>query len=319
MNRRRTLPIITLLLIGMAAGSSYARLGGAPGAFSRMGFSARGIGMGNAMTAVTEGELVGYYNPAVLPFGTSRTVTAAFSILTLDRRLNFLSYSQPVHPSAGISAGVINSGVGAIDGRDADANPTGMLHTSENLFFLSFANRFQSRLTLGITLKLLYHHLYTDVSTTNVGIDFGGVFQLSDELRVGATVRDINAEYKWDSSELYGQSGNTTKEPFPLLTTVGASCRLPDSIGTVAADVEFSDRSTIIARIGAEVFLTPEVRVRAGLDRIDLKEKGNGVKPSIGFSIRRPIDSIIPALHYAFVLEPFASSGFHVIALSVTL
>ena len=34
------------------------------GAFSRMGFGARGIGMGNAMSAVTTGNLVSYYNPA---------------------------------------------------------------------------------------------------------------------------------------------------------------------------------------------------------------------------------------------------------------
>jgi len=187
-----------LLLLALTAAPSPAQLGGAPGAFTRMGFGARGIGMGNAMTAVTGEELVGIYNPAVLPFGTGRTITASFSILTLDRKLNFLSYSQPVRPSAGISAGLINSGVSEIDGRDADGNPTGMLHTSENLFFLSFANRFQSRLSLGITLKLLYHHLYTDVSTTTVGIDFGGVFQVTEELRVGATVRDINAEYKWN-------------------------------------------------------------------------------------------------------------------------
>ena len=34
-----------------------------PGAFSRMGFGARGMGMGNALSSVTEGNLVSYYNP----------------------------------------------------------------------------------------------------------------------------------------------------------------------------------------------------------------------------------------------------------------
>ena len=313
---QRCTAILLLLLLSRAAS---AQLGGTAGSFSRMGFGARGIGMGNAMIAVTTGDLVGYYNPAVVPHSQGRTVSAAFSLLTLDRRLNFLSYSQAVRPSAGISAGIINSGVSEIDGRDADGTPTGMLHTSENQFFLTFANRFQSRLSLGVTLKLLYHHLYTDVSTTTVGIDFGGLFQVSDALTVGATVKDVNSEYKWDSSDLYGQSGNTTEDKFPLLYAAGASYLLPESLGTVSADIEFSDRSTVVARVGAELRIIPEVSVRAGIDRIDLKEAGAGVKPSFGFTIRRAVDSIVPALHYAFVLEPFTSSGFHVIALSVTL
>ena len=36
-----------------------------PGAFSRFGFGARGMGMGNAMSSVTEGNIVSYYNPAL--------------------------------------------------------------------------------------------------------------------------------------------------------------------------------------------------------------------------------------------------------------
>ena len=42
------------------------------GAFSRMGFGARGIGMGNAMSSVTTGNVVSYYNPAVTPFPFTR-------------------------------------------------------------------------------------------------------------------------------------------------------------------------------------------------------------------------------------------------------
>ena len=139
--------------------TTSAQLGGTPGAFSRMGFGARGIGMGNAMTAVTTGDIVGYYNPALLSWSEYRHASASFGILSLDRHLNFLSYSQPLQPNAGISAGIINAGVSNIDGRDADGEPTGPLKTSENEIFLSFSNRFKSGFSLGITIKFLYHQL----------------------------------------------------------------------------------------------------------------------------------------------------------------
>ena len=60
--------ILLPLIIG---GSLHAQIEGAPGAFSRLGFGARGMGMGNAMTAVEDGDLSSFYNPASTPFLTS--------------------------------------------------------------------------------------------------------------------------------------------------------------------------------------------------------------------------------------------------------
>ena len=40
-------------------------MAGLAGAPMRMGFGARGMAMGNAMTAVTSGDVQSYYNPAL--------------------------------------------------------------------------------------------------------------------------------------------------------------------------------------------------------------------------------------------------------------
>jgi hypothetical protein len=283
-----------------------------------MGFGARGIGMGNALTAVTAGDIVGYYNPALLSWAEYRSVSASFGLLSLDRRLNFLSYTQSLRPSAGISAGIINAGVSEIDGRDSDGEPTGLLRTSENEVFLSFSNRFKSGFSLGLTLKLFYYHLYTDVSTTTVGIDLGLLVPIGDFLTIGATARDLNSKYQWNTSELYGSQRGTSKAaPFPQLYTIGAAYKMPDSLGLVAVDVEATNKKTLMLRFGVEVPLIPEITVRAGMDRIDLKEKGNGVKPTFGFTARKNIDGWTPAFNYALVVEPFAPSPTHIISLSV--
>ncbi len=310
---------ISIVLVASALWTtqSQAQIGGLAGAFSRMGFGARGMGMGNAMTAVTTGEIFSYYNPALLPFSESRVGTAALGVLGLDRRLNFLGYTQALPPMAGISAGIINAGVTDIDGRDSDGKQTGALRTSENEVFLSFATRLKAGLSLGLTIKLLYYQLYTDVSSTTAGIDFGVLYPVNDELTVGATVRDVDSKYKWDSSKLYGSmNGVSTSDDWPALYTIGAAYKLPDSLGVISTDIEFSSVKTVILRAGAEVPIIPEVAVRAGIDRVDLKDKGNGVKPAFGLTIRKSFDGFTPALNYAYVFEPFSPSGIHMISLS---
>ncbi len=307
--------VATLLLTVVTTAS--AQIGGKPGAFSRMGFGARGMGMGNAMTAVTTGDIESYYNPALLPLQQYRHAAASMGFLQFDRSLNFLSFGQVLPPDAGIAAGVINAGVKEIDGRDSDGQPTGPLRTSENQAFLGFGIRFKPGFSLGLNIKLLYYQLYTDVSSTTVGVDIGFAWPVTQDVIVAATVRDIASKYKWDTSPIYDQQGQTSEERFPQLYTVAASWSLPDSVGIVAGELEFSSAQTTVARIGAEIRLIPELSLRGGIDRVDLRNEGNGIKPSLGFTARKDFQAWVPALQYAYIFEPFAPSGIHMISLSV--
>lgn len=309
--------IATMVVLLACLATGTAQIGGKPGAYSRMGFGARGMGMGNATTALTTGDLVAYENPALLPWAEYRFASASFGILSLDRSLNFLAFTMPVKPAAGISLGIISSGVSGIDGRDNDGLPTGELKTSENQAFLAFGIRTKLGLSLGVTVKVLYYHLYTDMTSLTAGVDLGAYYPVTEDLAVAATVRDINSKYKWDSSILFGQQGSTTGDLFPTRVTIGASYRLPDSIGAVAAECEFSNARTVFGRAGLEIPVMEAVTLRAGVDRIDLKEQGNGVRPAAGFTVRRPFDTWTPSIHYTYLLEPFSPGGIHMISASV--
>jgi len=309
---------VVAALVAHCIGSiAYAQLGGQPGSFQRMGFGARGMAMGNAMSAIPTGDLASYYNPALLPFGTTRTGSASMGILSLDRSLNFLSYAMPLPPKAGLALSVISAGVSKIDGRDSDGEPTGDLRTSENQAFLGFAIRFSPVFSAGVNVKLHYYHLYTDVASTTIGFDFGAFYMVTPEIGAAATVRNVSSRYKWDTGSLLGQSGQTSEVPFPQLYTVGLSYQLADSLGVIDAEVEFSNKSTILARAGVEMTIVPEFSARAGIDRIDLTEQGNGIKPSIGFTFRKPLGGWTPAVHYAFIIEPFSPADMHIITVSV--
>jgi hypothetical protein len=296
---------------------AFGQIAGAPGAFTRMGFGARGAGMGNAMSAITSGELVSYYNPALIPWAQHRQVSASYGILSLDRTLNFLNFTTALRPSAGVTLGMVNAGVSNIDGRDANGRQTGAMKTSDNLIFLGFGNRFPGGFGLGLNIKLLLSHLFTGINSTTVGVDAGAVMPIGNNLTVAATVRDINSKYKWDTSTLFGQQGKTSVDKFPMLYTVGAAYALPDSFGLVAAEVELSNEKTVIGRFGVEVPLITELTVRGGIDRIDMKEKGNGIRPSFGFTVAKNLENWTPAVNYAYVIEPFAPNGMHLVSVSV--
>lgn len=324
---------------------SVAQIGGKAGAYSRMGFGARGMAMGNALTAVTTGDATSYYNPATIPFAEYRSATLSFGILSFDRRLNFLGFTQPLgegativndtvrrKPRAGISFGIINSGVSNIDGRDSDGEPTGLLKTSENQIFLGFATQLRNGLAIGVNIKFLYHHLYTDVNSTTVGIDAGVLYPVSEHLTIGASAKDFVSKYAWNTNTIYGENGAQVDDKFPQLYSIGACYKLPDALGIVALDAQFSNQSTFTWKFGSEIsllktemretalegfVLQPELLVRAGVDRIDAKEKGNGIRPTFGFSLRQSFDNLTPALNYAFLLEPFSTSGMHMISLSM--
>ncbi len=305
-----------LFCIFALATSAVAQNAGTAGVFARMGYGARGMGMGNALTAVPSGELNTYYNPALSPFSLQHNVQATFGILSFDRSLNFLSYTQPLAPSAGVSFGIINAGVHNIDGRDNDGYHTDDYSTSENQFYLSFANRVDRRVSIGVTIKLYYAKLFDKVTSTTVGFDVGGLVSLTDDLSLGIAVQDIGSKYKWDSKSLYGENGRQIEDKFPMLRRIAFSYRLPGTLGVVDAEFENSSEKTNILRIGAEYAMAENFSLRAGADRWELSDNATGVKPSFGFTVKNSFNGWTPVVSYAFVVEGFAPHGMHVITVA---
>lgn len=289
------------------------QLGGSAGAFTRMGFGARGIGMGNALTAVSSGNISTYYNPALAAYSEYRAASATFGILSFDRYLNFISYTQAIKPNAGVSVGLINAGVKNIDGRDADGYHTEDYSTTENQFFFTFANRIEDRLSLGVTFKLYYSKLFDEVSSTTVGFDIGIYLQITNNLSLGGILQDLNSKYKWDTKAVYDQLGKTTEDKFPNLRRIALAYTLSPKLGTVGLEFQNASDGTNIIRFGAEYFLTENFTLRSGIDRWELHNSATGAKPSFGFSIKNSFNGIVPELNYAYVFEPYSPHGIHII------
>lgn len=298
--------------------TANAQNAGSAGAFARLGYGARGMGMGNALTAVGYGDISTYYNPALSPYTQLRTASATFGILSLDRYLNFLNYTMALPPHAGFSVGIINSGVRNIDGRDNDGYHTEDYSTTENQAYLSFANSVDEHVSIGVTIKLYYSKLFDKLTSTTVGFDAGTYIQLTDELSLGAVIQDLNSKYKWDTKSLYSQNGKQTEDKFPNLRRVALAYKLPGNNGIIDAEFENSSEKTNILRIGVEYILTENFVVRGGADRFELGDNTTGVKPSFGFTAKNSFNGWTPAVTYAFVVEGYAPHGMHIITLSGT-
>ncbi len=299
-----------------------------PGSFSRMGFGPRGIGMGNAFSAVTEGNLSTYYNPALSAFQEGNSFLASYSFLSLDRSLNFLSFtrkfdlfsnSDPSAPkaAAGVSVGLINSGVSNIDGRDYSGNPTGELSTSQNMFFLGVSNRFSEKFAIGITAKFYHYSLYQNISTSAFGLDIGALYRISSYFNLAFVLTDLNSKYKWDSSPLYQQDGTTTEDKFPLLKKIGLAYQ-NNKLGLIIdAELESSNAQTNILRAGIEYNIYQDFFLRGGIDQFNLSNKDFPAKPSLGFSYFYSLDKMKIGIEYAFMIEEYSPSDRHIIGLNI--
>jgi hypothetical protein len=320
-----------LLTTTAFAQPEFSELAVKPGAFSRIGFGARGIGMGNAMSSITEGQLVSYYNPAITPFQESNSFQAGYSFLSLDRSLNFLSFTRKFdfyssrdtaiakrkpRTTAGLSIGVINSGVGKIDGRDNNGLSTGELSTSENQFFLGFAARISEKISLGISVKFFYYKLYEEISSNSLGIDLGALYRVNDNFNVSLVITDIDSKYKWDTSPIYEQEGIISEDNFPNLRKIGVSYRNKELGILGAIEFENSDVKSNILRAGVEYNIYDQFYIRGGLDQFNLSNTDWPVKPALGFSYFQALSNFVVGVNYAFQIEQYSSADRHIVSVN---
>jgi hypothetical protein len=333
---KKILFIFSITILTFA--TANAQLGSYAGSFARMGFGARGLSMGNALVSDVFGDVSGYYNPSLACFQEQGYVNLGYTAMTMDRKLNYIGFAKKFKiqkqekGGAGISLSWINSGVSDIDGRDNDAKQIGTLSTFENQFSLGTGFLLDENFALGVGFKLYYAKLYEEVKATSIAFDIGGIYKIRPDLSLGFAIRDISAKYKWETSKIYDDLGTTTENKFPILADFGATYLLPKNFGTASLEFETtfnprfetkdtsgivtkSDRTyNYIIKIGTEINLSEQLKIRAGIDRIDLKADdfwGN-IEPAFGIGFYKSFNKDVTiGLDYSFQIEPYSHDGIH--------
>ncbi|MCL5035224.1 MAG: hypothetical protein M1395_09010 [Bacteroidetes bacterium] len=301
--------LFVLLFYSVTFAQSY------PGSFARIGLNAKGMSMGNAISAMTTGNVYPFYNPALASFQNGGSVSASVALMSLNRQLNVITYTQGLAPTAGLALGVINSTVSNIDGRDADGVHTSNLSTSEDLLFFSFSNQFLDAFSLGVSLKMYYYNLYSGMSATTIGFDVGGLYKPTDYLSIAVVATDLGESYHWDSSKLYGTDGSNFSTPFPHIFKVAASYSLPAIHSSVMAEYDIAPSPLNGLRGGVEFSPLDVLVLRAGFAAANEQYVGTKVTPTFGFGAKIAFLDLTPQLDYAYVSEPFSPYGIQTISL----
>ncbi|HKJ33869.1 MAG TPA: PorV/PorQ family protein [Balneolales bacterium] len=325
-----------------------AQNGGYAGAYTRMGFGPRGMAMGNAMTSVDDEGIYAHYNPALAAGVQSTQFDVSVAAMSFNRSLNSLNASFRLPPQAGINVGLLNAGVGSIDGRSNSGYHTNYFSTQQFQLFADFGIKVSPKLQLGAGIKFNYADFHKEVSpATGTGFDLGMLFKPVNNLNIGFAIQDLLASYTWDTQKLYGTSGSLqTKDQFPTRIKIGASYRFFHKKLILASDYELrlqhSDAySTVIVtlngapytgtgdhtvttrsnlwRCGASYRFDKRFTLRAGWQVNDLRHTGESNIPSAGFSVHLPFDRFSPSIDYAFLREPDGVADMHVFSIHLVL
>jgi hypothetical protein len=145
--------------------------GGYAGAFQQLGLGARALGMGGAFVGVADDATAGFWNPAGLVQIQMRTFGIFFRRMTLDRRVSYITYSQPIRKEATISIGWTNAGVKDVVGRNENGEITEEIKNYENAIELFFARKILNELSVGVRIGYIQHNL-ANISAYGIGFGF---------------------------------------------------------------------------------------------------------------------------------------------------
>jgi hypothetical protein len=347
MKKPLTAIFVVFILLAPGIAPLLAQTGGQPGAFSRMGFSPRGMAMGNAMSAVHQEGSYAYYNPAMAAI-PSDFIQADISsaALQFDRRLHMVTGHFQLPPMAGFSISLINARVGNIDGRSQSGYHTETLFTAEYQILGNFALRFKESIWAGIGIKYNLANYHTDIPTSSsIGLDLGVLAKFSSKLTGALAVKDLLSKNDIDTSSLYGTDTSTDRaQAYPVRILAGITYEILDSwlfsfdfehrvqqlkqTETTVEEVNGFEQSRITRndihfssqylRAGTRYELHERITVRTGIQFQDIGEDIR-ILPSGGFSIHLPFDLLSPSIDYAFMREPNQISNMHVFSLRLNI
>ncbi|MFH1862668.1 MAG: hypothetical protein ABH878_07635 [bacterium] len=324
-HRSATFTILIGLTICLSSAVQAGSNAGMAGAFLRMGLGARALGMGDVGVAIPGDGFGIFYNPAALPHLQHKTFMASYSYLSLERRYHFIGFAAPLHPpagqageqlQAGLGIGWINAGPGTLEGRDSDGNPAGTFENSENAFYVSFGLRITNQVAIGISPKVLYN-TFPDISggeslySTRLGFDAGLLINPWRTLYLGVQARHINAQYRWDTSTLWGDEGTVQTDKFPRIYRIGASYNLPFGL-LLAGEYETSDQEAQELHWGGEYTLAASDQFRI-LTRAGYDDGDYALGLGFGFSYW----SLTGQLDYVYQIQEIPPFDSQVISLSV--
>ena len=309
---KRSFLIISLIVLCFTFSQIRADTGdgGYAGAFQQVGLGARALGMGGAFVGVADDATAGFWNPAGLVQIQMRTFGASFRKMTLDRRLGYITYCQPIRKEATISLSWTNAGVSDVMGRNEEGEITEEIKNYENAVELFFARKILNELSVGVRIGYVQYNL-ANISAYGLGFGFSAFGKPIQKLRLGAAVENLGMKYSWTSGDYwkrFDRRGSSSKDEFPINLRFGASYLLLEDRILVCSEIDKNAKQKEKIHLGIEGWILENLAARAGYDKGSL---------TLGMGLRQKMRSTILGFDYAFVSSRVDDDPDHLISLQL--
>jgi hypothetical protein len=291
--RSQVILAIIILSTTLSVQDASAQAGKSGLAFLKLGGSARGVSMGDAMSGSVTGAAATYYNPAGLlganADGSSAEVMLMHKGWIQDTRMEYLATRIALNDESALGFFLNSTTVSDIEVRTRPGTPEGTFTARNFSVGASYARTMWNDLRIGLTAKFLYEKIFVD-EASGLAFDLGLQCKTPIEhLSVGAVLANLGSV-----SELRSE-----KSTLPAILRVGPAYSLEiesmDSRIILAADelYIFPERSSYL-NVGGELFFNQTLAARAGYQ---FGSEGRGLSTGVG-------------VHYGIVNLDYAYSPF---------
>jgi hypothetical protein len=202
-----TLLVVFLLVFAVAVFPQTMKKTGISGAsILKVGVGAKAVGIGSAITTVTNDVNQVFWNPAGISLPEGKTqITFSYNKWIADINHNAFAVAHSFGSLGTVALSGLMSGVSDIEAnRDIQPGLAGVDYTNAATFDynsaiigLSYAKQFTDKLSLGATVK--YYSEKIDVeSIGTVAFDFGAIYMLGyRDLAIGARIQNLGGDLKY--------------------------------------------------------------------------------------------------------------------------
>ena len=257
--------------------------------FLRVGVGARAMGMGGALTSVSDDAGSIFWNPAGLSLVQRPEVATNYLNYFTGVDAGGAAFAQPISKMSTLGLGVHFLRIGGIPTTTAD-NPTGEglddFSVNNLAASIAYATTFKSHLAVGISGTYIYEGVtaFDGFSSSAGTVNAGAIYRFGyRSTAIGASMRNLGGQFTIYSLE---------KESMPVIFAAGVSTRAISPKVLVALDLEKPRDNDLGVAIGGEAQLARGFFARLGYRSLDARlgdeatSNGDlaGVSLGLGFS-----------------------------------
>lgn len=272
----------------------------------KLAYSARASAMGGAMLGLEQSFDALEYNPAAYIRTPNRAVSSTIMSHLVGSGGGSISYIIPQNKFVAWAASLRYWNSGPID--RTDITPTGELVELGESFSaqsivgtISTSRYISDALDLGGSIKFIYDSI-DESNASALMIDIGILHHtVNENIKVGLSARNIGVQISHYSQDKYS-------EGLPAVFGAGIGIRMKQNIHT-ALDITKASGENIVARIGIEYGISPDLHLRTGF-RSNAGDYGmggslgwtGGLSFGAGWQIKR--------IHLDYALSSYGDLGF---------